>query len=61
MERKKGNLEGFADEGPFRRAKDIKQLEDKRKRIEGGGKKVKLGKKTGKDGENEVGCGCLVM
>ncbi|KAF2676101.1 hypothetical protein K458DRAFT_469585 [Lentithecium fluviatile CBS 122367] len=56
MERKKSALDEFAgDDGPFGRAKDLKGLEERRRKIEDGGKEktIKLGRKRGE--KKEVG------
>jgi hypothetical protein len=55
MERKKGDLDEFADDGPFGQVKDLQALEERRKRIGEGGKRKE------KDGEKGAWCRCLVM
>lgn len=59
MERKKGNLNEFsAIDGPFGRVKDVKELEESRKRLKEGSRTGKAAKKRD---NGETGCGCLVM
>jgi len=61
MERKKGNLDNFADEGPFGRAKNLQGLEERRKKVEGGEKTATLGERNRTERDKGAGCRCLVM